>query len=108
EILDARGLLRRHVGELSLELTDPRGRQTARGAGDAEVRDAGDAVRTHQDVLGRDVSMDEADELARLVPQLVGRVQAVQHVESGAHRDRRDRKSTRLNSSHVKISYAVF
>src|SRR5690606_41991833 len=24
------------------------------------------------------------------------------------HRGRRDRKSTRLNSSHVKISYAVF
>src|SRR5690606_39810916 len=26
----------------------------------------------------------------------------------GASRARRDRKSTRLNSSHVKISYAVF
>src|SRR5690606_42042824 len=27
---------------------------------------------------------------------------------AGCRRDRRDRKSTRLNSSHVKISYAVF
>src|SRR5690606_39541172 len=27
---------------------------------------------------------------------------------TGAHRLLRDRKSTRLNSSHVKISYAVF
>src|SRR5436309_8822932 len=27
---------------------------------------------------------------------------------SRAARDRKDRKSTRLNSSHVKISYAVF
>src|SRR6266496_5927477 len=26
----------------------------------------------------------------------------------GPHRRRRDRKSTRLNSSHVEISYAVF
>src|SRR5690349_23979290 len=26
----------------------------------------------------------------------------------GAHRVQRDRKSTRLNSSHVEISYAVF
>src|SRR5690606_41532551 len=29
-------------------------------------------------------------------------------VAGRAHRDRQDRKSTRLNSSHVKISYAVF
>src|SRR5690606_39404583 len=28
--------------------------------------------------------------------------------EVGVLRDREDRKSTRLNSSHVKISYAVF
>src|SRR5690606_3189370 len=28
--------------------------------------------------------------------------------EAGAGREERDRKSTRLNSSHVKISYAVF
>src|SRR5256885_12272127 len=27
---------------------------------------------------------------------------------SGCHRDERDRKSTRLNSSHLVISYAVF
>src|SRR5207302_10356817 len=40
-------------------------------------------------------------------------VAAIDHflAESGAQRERneqRDRKSTRLNSSHVKISYAVF
>src|SRR3989442_4306149 len=29
-------------------------------------------------------------------------------VEALAYRGRRDRKSTRLNSSHVRISYAVF
>src|SRR3712207_7896502 len=46
-------------------------------------------------VLG-DVAADRADDLARRV----GRV-----VEVGADRDR---KSTRLNSSHANISYAVF
>src|SRR5690606_41263048 len=30
------------------------------------------------------------------------------HPTRGQERDHRDRKSTRLNSSHVKISYAVF
>src|SRR5690606_42158677 len=30
------------------------------------------------------------------------------HRQAGAHRFDQDRKSTRLNSSHVKISYAVF
>src|SRR5690606_40750192 len=41
-----------------------------------------------------------AAELARLFGRAEGRVLAM--------RDREDRKSTRLNSSHVKISYAVF
>src|SRR2546430_6432336 len=31
-----------------------------------------------------------------------------QHEEDGGKRDERDRKSTRLNSSHSQISYAVF
>src|SRR3712207_8982614 len=31
-----------------------------------------------------------------------------QAAEHEGHRDRRDRKSTRLNSSHANISYAVF
>src|SRR5690606_39771574 len=36
----------------------------------------------------------------------LGRLFVASHV--GAEPDRTDRKSTRLNSSHVKISYAVF
>src|SRR3989442_3989825 len=32
----------------------------------------------------------------------------LQHRDRGPPRHRRDRKSTRLNSSHVRISYAVF
>src|SRR5690606_41505506 len=49
--------------------------------------------------------------VARAVAGLLVRIQlgegrsGMQAVE---HRDRVDRKSTRLNSSHVKISYAVF
>src|SRR5690606_7280960 len=39
-------------------------------------------------------------EMARRLPELVNRIREGKHVE--------DRKSTRLNSSHVKISYAVF
>src|SRR5690606_40905543 len=40
----------------------------------------------------------------RFLPKLPRRL--VQHPGTGGHG--RDRKSTRLNSSHVKISYAVF
>src|SRR5690606_41716789 len=41
---------------------------------------------------------------SQLVPQGCRRLLAV----AGVQRERSDRKSTRLNSSHVKISYAVF
>src|SRR2546426_8761907 len=47
----------------------------------------------------------------RLVDQRLGGVDAhpVQPLAQRArHRERRDRKSTRLNSSHLVISYAVF
>src|SRR5690606_39307543 len=37
---------------------------------------------------------------------LAGR--GLDEIGTGHHADERDRKSTRLNSSHVKISYAVF
>src|SRR5690606_40052850 len=37
-----------------------------------------------------------------------GRIQRLGHRGAFIEGDRRDRKSTRLNSSHVKISYAVF
>src|SRR5690606_41962063 len=40
----------------------------------------------------------------RILPQLIGAGLATPR----ARRPRADRKSTRLNSSHVKISYAVF
>src|SRR5690625_6946595 len=43
------------------------------------------------------------EELTRTVDELSGRVDPRRQVE-----EIRDRKSTRLNSSHVAISYAVF
>src|SRR5690349_22418931 len=38
----------------------------------------------------------------------VERVAAFNRRQARGHRDLQDRKSTRLNSSHVEISYAVF
>src|SRR5699024_12671820 len=43
----------------------------------------------------------------RPAPRRFRRWRAV-HAGGGGSRHRRDRKSTRLNSSHVSISYAVF
>src|SRR5579884_4371577 len=52
------------------------------------------------------VVLDLGVALGELVPLLLGLLQLLQQVED--HFDARDRKSTRLNSSHVAISYAVF
>src|SRR5690606_40175137 len=46
--------------------------------------------------------------MAELVVERVPSVDIVRMVNSGTEATMRDRKSTRLNSSHVKISYAVF
>src|SRR5690606_41454965 len=46
----------------------------------------------------------------RILRQWAARVEPVSAARDGVERDQHqtDRKSTRLNSSHVKISYAVF
>src|SRR5690606_40777618 len=49
------------------------------------------------------VCADLAWPVARVVAALIGQPYAITHVDQIL-----DRKSTRLNSSHVKISYAVF
>src|SRR5215475_1643598 len=51
-----------------------------------------------------------AEELTRAVEAVVSRSAQIDHplVREPASTERVDRKSTRLNSSHVKISYAVF
>ena len=52
------------------------------GLRDAEVEDARDAVDADEDVLRRDVAVDDAERLAALVRRLVRRVEAV---ERAAH-----------------------
>src|SRR2546430_9826837 len=50
-------------------------------------------------------------QLDRIVPQAAGRHRLEdgrERAQGGGLDDRRDRKSTRLNSSHSQISYAVF
>src|SRR5690606_41680677 len=60
---------------------------------------------------GREAWDRAVDRAARRRPDLAG---VLRRVDTEARADprgelaRRDRKSTRLNSSHVKISYAVF
>src|SRR5205085_10720377 len=53
-----------------------------------------------------------ANERAHDSPQRAGSEPALPshalHMQRGRHRGDRDRKSTRLNSSHSQISYAVF
>src|SRR5207302_9761004 len=51
-------------------------------------------------------SSPPADHATRAPPQLIPGARPVSGNDEAD--DRRDRKSTRLNSSHVKISYAVF
>src|SRR5207249_10732035 len=46
--------------------------------------------------------------LGDLPPDVVGEVQLDERARHVALSEARDRKSTRLNSSHVSISYAVF
>src|SRR5436309_6357300 len=60
--------------------------------------------RPHGDALLETVAdLDRVRELGEALEETV--VDRLLHVEP---RRREDRKSTRLNSSHVKISYAVF
>src|SRR5690606_41854140 len=47
-------------------------------------------------------------EMAPLIAQYQRAVKALKGAEDTQLEDFRDRKSTRLNSSHVKISYAAF
>src|SRR5690606_13397822 len=69
--------------------------------GGEAVQEQGAALLGHVAFLGRVAGLAEHDRRAVVVP----RVQFHRH---GAGVGAPDRKSTRLNSSHVKISYAVF
>ncbi len=80
-------LLRRHERHLALDLAGDRRRQARLGAGDAEVGQAGDAVDADEDVVRRDVAVDEAQGLLVRAPELVCGVEAGERVEEDAQRD---------------------
>jgi hypothetical protein len=75
--LGAADLLRGHVSELALEGAGLCLREAIGHLRDAEVDDLGVAVVRHEEVVRRDVAVDEAEELPVLAAELVGRVQAV-------------------------------
>src|SRR5690606_42148821 len=86
-----------------------------RRSSDLLVRERGPEVRIEEVVAGpTDVrSFDPVTERPELGGRVRRRAVAVVQVPVGqrgqtADSHARDRKSTRLNSSHVKISYAVF
>src|SRR5690606_10380854 len=77
--------------------------------GQIRTDEAGRASRDEREVDGiaqLDVRGVHAQD--RLTPYAVGPVDDDLSIEAPGSKQRRDRKSTRLNSSHVKISYAVF
>src|SRR5690606_41408379 len=75
--------------------SDLRRRQVARGAD----------LRQHEQALAQLASQ----RLPRLVPEVGADLElALADLRRACDVDDQDRKSTRLNSSHVKISYAVF
>src|SRR5688500_19535093 len=63
----------------------------------------------HRVVEREDAQRAPGEEAAqRDVPRLVALAQQQRGDEEAADREEEDRKSTRLNSSHLVISYAVF
>jgi hypothetical protein len=82
----ARELLRRHVGELPFDLRVLRFLPTAGRLRDAKVEDASNAVSADEDVLRRDVAMDQAERFAPLIGRLVCGVEPLECVaDDGRH-----------------------
>src|SRR5690606_40313142 len=96
-----------HAGEqrvvVGAEATGQVGFERRPGA--AYGRDVVGVVDRLDDGVGRGGGVDHVEvvEQTQLLHQAHGQVEP-----GGRHGVPRDRKSTRLNSSHVKISYAVF
>src|SRR5207302_6811995 len=61
-----------------------------------------------QEAMGRVLFKSELSDAQALIDEFLARVPQATAEALLAKIPRRDRKSTRLNSSHVKISYAVF
>src|SRR5690606_14206134 len=80
---------------------------TDRGSVEGQLLVGVERLSRHREVLhhAREVAEADVDELDVLVrDELLGLVGVLEHPAPPTP----DRKSTRLNSSHVKISYAVF
>src|SRR3712207_7147836 len=70
---------------------------------DEEIDVGADLLRYRPPLL-----CDPVDVLLRVEPLGLGHAVHLGRVLVGAREEERDRKSTRLNSSHANISYAVF
>src|SRR5690606_40385359 len=86
------GMVNSVVRECDIDLWDS-------GAADADAVLAGDRFAVARAITGAELGKLPADFLERMRGAAAQRVTPVLGI---------DRKSTRLNSSHVKISYAVF
>ena len=78
-------LLGRHVRDLALELARPGHREARGGPGDAEIRDAGDAVDADQDVVRRHVAVHDLERPPLVVGPFVSGVEPGERVEHDAH-----------------------
>jgi hypothetical protein len=81
DLVAVQHLLRRHVGQLALELARSRAHDAGLGACDAEVRQARRPVHADHDVLGRNVAMDKVEKIPVVVPDAMRRLQPRKNVE---------------------------
>src|SRR5690606_41342507 len=92
-----RGVSRSFPTRRSSDLGDVQGDPAAAGVAEAQL--PGQGLQAHQGVFDRGVSAEAAGQ---------GFLAAAGQAKHPGMTGEGDRKSTRLNSSHVKISYAVF
>ena len=84
-------LLGRHVRRLSFDHAGLRLLAGLHRAGDAKIEDSRNAIDADQDVLRRDVAMDDFERLALFTSRLVRRVQPLEHPHhDGGANGRRD------------------
>ena len=94
------------VGKLPLHLVGSRRLNPILGFGEAEVGDEGPPVAPDEDVVGRDVAVDDAQGLAVVVAHLVGGVEAEERVEDEAHRDADVDGAARMDADSSRRSSA--
>src|SRR5690606_31155156 len=122
---EARDAAKAEVVRLSGIVDDPEAEPGRKEAAESKLPGARGALKAAEDALtARKADVEKAQEdldadsealaalRARLAVTVQGRDAACSDPDTGAapepSDDEEDRKSTRLNSSHVKISYAVF